>query len=115
MLSGQKQVSDDFIRHHTNHAAERKIDPEADTESVTDMFWKMDVTMSLRDFIHLAITEMTPGRIHGYVRLFLYPTKKAFDENGRKYFAIFIRKRDIYVVGVDGNIHEIGRDCEYRK
>nr|GEY57118.1 hypothetical protein [Tanacetum cinerariifolium] len=108
MLSSQKQVSNDFIRHHTNHTADRKVDLEADTESLTDMFWKMDDTLSFRDFIHLAITEMTSGRRHAYVRLFLYPTKKAFDENGRKryfYNSIPTGFRELFrATGLNGDL-----------
>nr|GEZ13529.1 hypothetical protein [Tanacetum cinerariifolium] len=58
---------------------------------------------------------MTPRRRYGYVRLYLYPTKKDFYENEGKFFAILIRKRDIRVVGVQlvsREIFEIGRDYE---
>nr|GEZ55265.1 hypothetical protein [Tanacetum cinerariifolium] len=64
----------DLIRHQASHAAEMKIDLK-NTKWVTDMYWKMDGTQSFEDFIQLVVTQMTPGRRYGYVRLYLYPTK----------------------------------------
>nr|GFB46575.1 hypothetical protein [Tanacetum cinerariifolium] len=86
------------IGRQTSHGAEMKIDLK-NTEWVTDMYWKMEGTQSFKDFIQLAVTQMTPGRRYGYVRLYLYPTKKDFYENEGKFCAILIRKRDIRVIG----------------
>nr|GEZ37559.1 HEAT repeat-containing protein [Tanacetum cinerariifolium] len=55
----------------------------------------------------LKVTQMTPRRRYGYVRLYLYLTKKDFYENEGKFFAILIRKRDIRVVGVQLDSREI--------
>nr|GEY11746.1 hypothetical protein [Tanacetum cinerariifolium] len=105
------------IGRQTSHEAEMKIDLK-NTEWVTDMYWKMEGTQSFEDFIQLAVTQMTPRRRYGYVRLYLYPTKKDFYENEGKFFAILIRKRDIRVVGVQfvsREIFEIGRDYETKR
>ena len=53
-----------------------------------------------RDFILLLIDEIRSGRRHVYMRLLLYARVEDFIANDSKYFAIFVRKRDIYVVRV---------------
>nr|GEY95679.1 symplekin isoform X2 [Tanacetum cinerariifolium] len=86
---------------------------------VVDMYYKVSgekyEELKFREFILLLISEIKRGRRHGYVRLWLYPHEADFLVNDNKYIAIFIRKKDIYVVGTqhwNGTIYEIGRITE---
>ncbi|GJW91518.1 symplekin isoform X2 [Tanacetum coccineum] len=107
------------IRKTPNHEAEYKIYAKTNQNWVVYMYYKLSgeryVEQTFREFIFLLINEIKRGRRHGYVCLWLYPHKGDFLENDKKYIAIFIRKRDIYVVGLlhwDGTIYEVGRNTE---
>ncbi|GJV50806.1 symplekin isoform X2 [Tanacetum coccineum] len=74
------------------------------------MSWDRYGELSYFEFIWLLIVELQVDREHGYVHVFLYPSEKDFIA-GRQ-FAIFIRKKDLYVVSLQdyrGKIYEIGK------
>ncbi|GKC86612.1 symplekin isoform X2 [Tanacetum coccineum] len=97
-----------------NYEAELKIDPTSESPHITNMYFKMSWAeygdLSYLQFICLLIDEILVDREKGYVRVFLYPLESDFIA-GRQ-FAIFIRKKDLYVVGLQdfrGNIYELGQ------
>ncbi|GJV89857.1 hypothetical protein Tco_1533795 [Tanacetum coccineum] len=103
-----------------SYEPEHKIDPTQKHPLITDMYFKMSWDrygeLSYFEFIWLLIMELQVDREHGCVRVFLYPSEKDFIA-GRQ-FAIFIRKKDLYVVGLHdyrGKIYEIGKLGQYNR
>ncbi|GKC25944.1 symplekin isoform X2 [Tanacetum coccineum] len=97
-----------------SYEAELKIDPTSESPHITNMYFKISWAeygdLSYLQFIYLLIDEILVDKEKGYVRVFLYPLESDFIA-GRQ-FAIFIRKKDLYVVGLQdfrGNIYELGQ------
>ncbi|GJY62082.1 symplekin isoform X2 [Tanacetum coccineum] len=96
-------------KKNNNFAADFLIDLRNRSDLVEDMFYKLGGKMTYKNFMLILIKEFEINRMDGYVRLFLCPTTMDYCKDA---IAIFIRKRDLYVVGVQdtkGLVYEVGK------